>query len=546
MSNPVANAMKIYQPKNVGGNGVGKVQPEGKKVNSTNSVYSTWEDPVIPNQTAVPDISSKSLPGWLGEYVDALSKNTQTPTGMAVMMALSVVATCTQKRFEVSPFGDDYREPLSLWTITAMPPASRKTAIVSALTQPLADWEIEQEELLKEQIADVETKRAVNLKAIDRIQNDAAKEDDAMERAMLIEKVNRLKADTPDEIIAPRLWTADCTPERLQGLMAEHGERMGMLSDEGGQFEIMSGLYSDGRVNLDVFLKGHAGSPVRVDRGKRTVCLQKPALSFGLAVQPEVLRDFGNGSKRRFRGIGTLARFLYCIPASNIGQRDINQRPPIPETLKQAYKDRIFDLLNIKPLLNGEGVETPRIIRLSPEALSSWQIFAQFIESKQGEGGEYEHIQDWTGKLPGAALRIAGLCNVAKHGKNSLEIDKETMEEALDLCQLLIPHAQSSFEMMGAEQSVDDAKAVLKWIISKSDLFFKRSACHKAHHGRFKKVDRLITALDVLRGWNVVSDADSVKPENGGKGGRAIILYHVNPKILKETKSGKETTYGMA
>ncbi len=503
-------------------------------VNSANST-SGWDNPVIPVRAFAPEIPSNLLPAWVGEYVDALSQNTQTPPGMAAMIALSVIAICIQKRFEVSPYGDDYTEPLSLWTVTAMPPASRKTAIVNALTQPLVEWEAKQDESLKDKVVDVETKRAVNLKAIDRLQGEAAKTNDSNERMMLIEEVNKLKAGTPEEIITPRLWTADCTPERLQGLMSEHGERMGLISDEGGIFEIMSGLYSDGRANLDVFLQGHAGSSVRVDRGKRTVTLQKPALSFGLAVQPSVLREFGLGDKRRFRGIGTLARFLYCVPVSNIGQRDVKQRYHIPEMVKRTYKARIYELLKIQPRLDECGVETPQIINLSPDALSDWEAFAQFIESKQGEGSEYEYIQDWTGKLPGAALRIAGIFHVAEYGESSSEINQQNMEKALDLCQVLIPHAQIAFDTMIADQAVDDAKVILKWIINSGELVFKRSECHKAHHGRFRKVDRLIAALDVLQGWNIISEVDQVKAENSNK---PILLHHVNPEIFREAKNG--------
>jgi len=165
--------------------------------------------------------------------------------------------------------------------------------------------------------------------------------------------------------------------------------------------------------------------------------------------------------------------------------------------------------------------------------LEAWQAFAQFIESKQGEGREYEFIQDWTAKLPGAALRIAGVCHVAEYGEASLEINSKTIEKALDLCQSLIIHAQIAFEMMETDQAVDDAKIILKWIMENRDPVFKRSECHKAHHGRFKKVERLITALDVLRGWNVISDVDSVKT-----GRRPTIIHHVNPKILKEAEHG--------
>ena len=78
------------------GNGAGKNTQEEQKENSLNSINSNWEDPVIPSGMDTPDIPADLLPGRLGEYVDAVARNTQTPPGMAVMMSLSVVATCIQ------------------------------------------------------------------------------------------------------------------------------------------------------------------------------------------------------------------------------------------------------------------------------------------------------------------------------------------------------------------------------------------------------------------------------------------------------------------
>ena len=514
----------------------------GHQEDSINSVNSAWEDPVILGRAVAPDLPSDLLPSWLGEFVDAVSKDTQTPPGMGLMIALSVISTCVQKRFEVSPRGGEYRETLSLWTVTAMPPASRKTAVVNALIKPLMDWEVEQSKELKDDIAETATRITVNRKAIERLTVEAGKANEASDRRMLIEEINKLKSEIPEELLAPRLWTSDVTPERLQNLMVEHGERMALLSDEGGIFEVMAGLYSDGKANLDVFMKSHTGSPVSVDRGNRTAYMERPALAYGLTVQPKVLSEFGSGSKSRFRGIGMLARFLYCIPRSNIGHRDVRQTWEIPESIKRAYRNNIFKLLEIQPLLDGD-IEVPRILPLSPEALKVWEAFAQSIETKQGEGREFEFMQDWTGKLPGAALKVAGVCHVAKHRGSTLEIDIETMVKAVDLCELLIPHAQEAFDMMGEDQAIADARAILEWIVSEREPFFKRSNCHKKFHGRFKKVDRLKAALDVLRGWNVISDSRDVKPE---KGGRPAIVYDVNPKTLEEPKNGKEAKNGMA
>ena len=46
---------------------------------------------------------------------------------------------------------------------------------------------------------------------------------------------------------------------------------------------------ADGRSNTDIFLQSHAGRPVRVDRGGRTVVMAKPALAIGDALAMTLL-----------------------------------------------------------------------------------------------------------------------------------------------------------------------------------------------------------------------------------------------------------------
>ena len=490
-----------------------------------------WENPILFNQIEAPEIEASSLPSWLGNFARAVSENTQTPPAMAVLMGLSVTATCLQNGFVVSPYGDNYVEPLSIWTATILPPATRKTAVLSAMTAPLSEWEYEKAIELKEKIAENETIRMVNTKSIDLLQNEASKCNDHDEKKNLLYQINELKLNTPEAMYPPRLWTGDVTPERLQNLLAEHRERMSVLSDEGGIFEIMSGLYSNGVANMDVFLKGHAGSSVRVDRGNREAHLNSPALSFGLTVQPEVASKLSHGNKKHFRGNGTLARFIYALPKNNVGQRDISQRQAIPETIKNSYHTGVFHLLDIFDKVRSEQGK-PNVLVLDHEARDSWKRFAQYIETNQGEGKEFESIQDWTGKLPGASLRIAGLCHVVEHGEGNLIINRQTMERSLDLCEMLIKNAQATFELMGGDQICSDAQYVLKWVIEQHEAFFKRSDCQQSLRSRFRRVGRLIKALEVLTERHYISPPEKLTTK------KPTVIHHINPRIFEGGQNG--------
>lgn len=478
-----------------------------------------WQEPILFGEIETPEIPATLLPSWLGQYAGAVARYTQTPPSMAVMLALSVVATCVQRFFEVSAYGDDYREPLSLWTVTALPPASRKTAVFNSLTFPLDAWEEHKAAELKPQIEETEARIKMTEQRINQLQSSGAKEPDKAKRDEYVQEIAQLKGEMPQPIKTPCLWTADVTPEALQGMLADFGERMSLLSDEGGIFEVISGLYNDGKSNVDVFLKAHAGAPCRVNRGTRRAFLKKPALSFGLAVQPIIISELASGSKRRFRGNGMLARFLFCIPKSNIGSRTVRRQDPIAPSTRSAYETGVHKLLGLG--CDGEV----RLLRLSDAALEAWLQFSQEIESKQGDGGEYEAIQDWTGKLPGAVLRIAGLCHLAKVGCETLVIDARTQEQAIELGRLLIVHAKAAFELMGGDATMDDAKHIFRWIVSNRLTCFRQNELHKT--GRFSKskLERLSKALDVLIERNIISGRHSLSTK------KPTYVFYVNPYI---------------
>ena len=121
----------------------------------------------------------------------------------------------------------------------------------------------------------------------------------------------------------PRWLVDDATPEALAGLLATYG-RIALLSPEGDVFDQMAGRYNQAAgPNLGVYLKGHAGDLLKVDRrGRPPEYVERPCLTIGLTVQPEVLR--GLAGRPGFGGRGLLARFLYSLP------RQPGRPPPDP------------------------------------------------------------------------------------------------------------------------------------------------------------------------------------------------------------------------
>ena len=79
---------------------------------------------------------------WLCEFVAAVATATQTPPDLAGMLA-HVLATVTAGAVEVEP-RPGWREPLCLFVAVGMDAGSRKSAVFTAMTRPVADFERDQ------------------------------------------------------------------------------------------------------------------------------------------------------------------------------------------------------------------------------------------------------------------------------------------------------------------------------------------------------------------------------------------------------------------
>jgi len=124
-------------------------------------------------------------------------------------------------------------------------------------------------------------------------------------------------------MVDPRVFVDDITPEALVQVLAEQDGCTSLLSSEGGIFATLAGRYSQNVPNVDAVLKAHDGrEPIRVSRKNTAdVNVEAPCLTFALAIQPSVLAELGG--KAEFRDRGLVARFLYSVPTSLVGSRNM-------------------------------------------------------------------------------------------------------------------------------------------------------------------------------------------------------------------------------
>lgn len=493
-------------------------------------VPDTWSDPIpLDTRPPLPAFPVEALPGWLADFVAALAEETQTPADLAGSLALSVLATAAGGRCVVRVRGR-WVEPVNLYVVVALPPANRKSAVFSAMTAPLYAAE--------KQLATEAASRIVEAEVTARMAREAADKAAAKasscggpERDALIAEAIDLAQDAEAMAVPPkpRMLADDATPELVASLLSEQNGRLSVMSAEGGIFDIIAGRYS-GTPNMEVFLKGHAGDRLRIDRRTREEFVESPALTMGLAVQPTVLEDIGK--HRGFDGRGLLARFLYSLPTSLVGDREITP-DPVPDHIAAKYEANITTLT-----LSLFDLTEPAVLQLTHGAEASLLAYAKRIEPQlRAKGGKLGHISKWAGKLVGTAARIAGLLHLACHLKDGYgkPIDDASMEAAIKVAEYFAGHALAVFDLMGADATHSRARALLDKLIAGGwSTVGRRELFGKLTRSEFPTVDALEPAVTLLEEHGYLRI--HTPPRTGKRGRPPAPRYQLHPQ-LREGKA---------
>jgi hypothetical protein len=467
------------------------------------------------------------FPGWLADQVEAVAEATQTPVDLAGSVALACLSTAAGGKILVR-VTRSWVEQVNLYTVTALPPGSRKSPVFRAMTTPLSDAEA----ALREIVAGLRVEAEMAARVAQARAEDLAK------------KAERATAN-PHEALAdateaakeaagivvpelPRLMTDDVTPESCISLLATHGGRMAVLSAEGDVFATLTGTRYSAQPNLGVFLKGHAGDKLQVDRkGRDSETVERPALTLGVTTQPGTLAELA--AQQGFRDRGVLARILYSLPPNTVGNRN-NEAEPVPEHVETTYRDALTTLVLVLA-----DHDTPHHLDLDPEAGQVLLDFQNWLEPRlHPQTGQLAGITDWASKLAGAVVRLAALLHVAHnfHHGYARPITADTMRAAEQIGRYYLDHALAVYDLMGrSDPDLDDAREILAWITKHGHTTFTRRDALRSLQGR----TRFTTATDLDPALTILTDHGHIRPktpETTGKRGRPSTAYEVHPEAL--------------
>lgn len=493
-----------------------------------------WDPPIPFGRYDAPEFPLAAIPVRLRAmcaFCAAVAESLQVPIDSVVFLALAVGGAALAKRIEVHAFGD-WIEPVNLFTVVAMESGERKSAVFRIVMSPLVVFEREENERRAPLIEQYKAEIALLLTEFKHAQTKAAKATKPDERESFRRRAKELAEQirTTKPILPLQVSADDATPEAVGQLLHEQEGRIALMSPEGDVFDLMAGRYSDGVGRLGVYLKGHAGDDYKLNRVSRAnEYVHRPALTVGLAVQPDVLR--GLMEKPGFRGRGLLARFLYSLPGSRVGFRELTP-PSVPAQLVNDYTGLVRAALALKPPADLDGNAPPFVVRLSPEALAELNRFRAWVEIELRPGGDLSMMKDWGSKLPGAVCRIAGIFHgliYASTGDPSMHvIDAETMLCAIATGEYAVAHAKAAFCEMGANPATAIARRLVAWLIEGGFAKFTRRDAFNAIRGAVQRVEELDAPLQLLLDHGFIRERESTRL---GPGRKPSTPYDVNPCI---------------
>jgi hypothetical protein len=369
---------------------------------------------------------------------------------------------------------------------------------------------------------------------INELEKSARKAEDDEERQGIAHEIEDLQLSLQEVPALPYLTTTDATMESIARMMLATRGRLTVISDEGTPIRMILGRYCKDLPAIENLLVAYAGGTVAVDRVTNDVHLRVPCaqLSFILSPQPGPLLEMTH--HLGLREVGLLARFLYSMPPSLVGDRNVTNPPPIPDKVRTTYDQRLTALLEVEALPDKSGGLQRHPLRFSEGAVILMKDWRAKLEPRLKSHGDGYDLIDWLSKLHGQLARIAANLHLAETvGTNAWgrsEISAETVGRALLMGDYLEKHAWAAY--YGAPEvglEVNDARRILNWVWKQKLASFTRSGAHRQlKNARLKHPEDLEPALLLLERHGYVRRLQTVA--SGPQGGRpAEARFAVNP-----------------
>lgn len=398
--------------------------------------------PLIESNPVAQTYPVQALGGILGPAVERMAEVIGVPQALAAQSVLAASALATQGHAGLQLDGRNY--PLSLYLITVAASGDRKTAADRCALLPARQWEREQWQRYREQLA---RHRAVQRQA------QRIKPGDP-------ESSNGMSLDA--EPSAPRLITTDPTIEALIKGLCHDLPSMGLFCDEGGQFLGSSTMSRDNRLKAVTTLSSlWDGSPIDRARSMAGESLRAydRRLSLHLMLQPYLAMQLL--SDPLLQGQGILGRCLMTWPTSLAGERSYQSVDLSKDAALRRYQHRLSALFHQPWSLSPDGALQLSPLTLSPLARRRWIDLHDAIEAELGEFGELASVRPSGSKAADNLLRVAGILAVVEE---STVVEVDHIQRASALVGYYLTEIQRLTEQEPVCRVKEEADRLLRWL----------------------------------------------------------------------------------
>lgn len=432
---------------------------------STATTASDWPDlhPLIAQTEAQP-YPMDALPPLIHGAVQEVCGFVKAPVPLVAMSALAALSVAIQAHHDVQR-AEKLEGPASLFLCCIADSGERKTSCDGYFTKALRDYEATERErakpLIQEHLTDMDAWKAQRGGIQEKIKFLSKEGKPTNQLVAQLHDLDRAKPKAPR---VPRLIYSDATPEALASNLATGWPSGAVLSNEGG---IVLGGHA---MNKDVAMRnmarlnqlwdGKIGATDRVTTesyGDTTA-----RLTMSLQVQDPTLRAFFDNTKGLARGTGFLARFLVAWPESTMGTRMFTA-PPDGWPALAGFNARLSAILNRPAPVDENGVLTPSMLSLAPDAKEAWVAFHDVIEAELANGGELFDLRDVGSKAADNVARLAALFHTFKGSIGP--IDADCIESAAQIVVWHLTEAKRFLGELAMPEEVANPMRLETWLL---------------------------------------------------------------------------------
>lgn len=379
----------------------------------------------------LPSFPAAALPPALRRYVEGESAASQTPLDLAATWALGVCSAAIRGKVHIEARAG-FSQPASLFVAAITTGTDREANLFTRIRRPLEMLEVGRIKAARRVQAEEESRlRQAHLRL------------KQLEREFSRPQAFKLAQEIADNPLppVPRTILDDGTTVKLDQVLANQQGRIARFSGEVAARELLSGTTA--RTHLarhELYRKGFRGESMIVDlRGGARVPLQQTAITCTCAIPWRAIEAV---HKRRHQGRGVADCFLFAMPESNLGHRQLASAP-LAEEITDQYTQLLEKL---------EAIEGRATLRLTDEARQRFETWEAEVEMMLAPDGPLAALPAWGDNLPSNTLRIAALLHCLENSPEE-QVTRGTIEAAISIARYYLSHSIAALEVMQSPET---------------------------------------------------------------------------------------------